>query len=688
MSLSNDKKQSPGKITSVFSMAVEQSGESILITDPNGNIEYVNAAFEQLTGYSRRELIGENMMLLQSEEQSGEFFEEMWRQIRGGAVVKANVTMRAKNGDLFIEEREIRPLKDSSGKIVNLVSISKDQTAQNEALADQGRLATVVEATPDIVAISDPDGRLTFLNLAGRKFIGKTDEPIVRGDILDMFPGAAQAALEQEGVPASRADGFWSGESTIVDMSGQEVPVHVIMLAPRASDGEVEFHATIIRDISAQKMHERELFHSATHDLLTGALNRRGLNGELGKYFAGAMDCSAALLILDIDDFKTINDSLGHPAGDEILVSLASVLLDWTGEKGKLARLGGDEFAILIPDCAPANAASAANGLLATLRGEVFAAAGRKLRLSASAGIALLPEHGSTAEEALVSADLALYTAKALGRNRSASYQPSQRVRFVTESPLEVKICLEEALQSGELVFLAQPIVELASGQTTAFELLARLPSPGGALLLPGAFLKIAEQNGLMAEIDSLVLNSALDYLNDRRLVKSGMRVHVNLSAAGFENGALLDLIGKRASGADRRLERLVLEITEPAAINDLPRAATAMERLRAAGCKIALDDFGVGYSSLQHLKALPLDYLKIDGEFVKSLTPNSADYLIVQAASQVAHGLGIQTIAEYVSDRDTAALLAAVGIDYGQGFQFGRPQPVERFLAGLEQVA
>lgn len=672
------------------SAALDNGRDSIFFTDLDGTIEYVNKVFEKITGYSRAEAIGKPASMLDPPGQPQEFQEELWQTIRAGHVFRGEFTNAKKNGELYVEAKTITPIKTARGEITRFVTTGRDRTGFNRARFDQRKLASVVEATPDFVIISSPGEDSVYVNAAARERLGLGDSPMTRETISTVFADWAWRELLEVGAPAALEHGSWAGEGALLSPEGLEVPVSQILLVSSDEDGKVEFTAGILREITVQKDHERDLLHAATHDTLTGALNRRGLMSLLSNHFAlaRATGGSAALLLLDLDDFKPVNDNLGHAAGDEILVGLAAALQDWTGGNVQPARLGGDEFAVVLPDCDASLAERVAGDILTGLRQKIFSGSGHSVSLSGSIGVALMPDHGDTPDEILGSADLAMYDAKAAGRNRSVMFQRSHRDNLIRNSPLEIKDYLIEAIKNDSFVLFAQPTVGLSSGELAAVELLARLPGPKSALLAPDRFLKIAEQSGLTNELELAVIRTAIGHLADPRLAATGLRVHVNLSPMVFDNAGLPALVANLAAAASIDLRGLVLEITETAAISSLPKAVDIMNGLRELGCSFALDDFGVGYASLQHLKRLPLEFVKIDGEFIRDLKHDSADYHIVQATCLAANKLGIKVIAEYINSADAVAMLTSLGVEYGQGYYLGQPEPVAEFLAGLAQAA
>lgn len=426
---------------------------------------------------------------------------------------------------------------------------------------------------------------------------------------------------------------------------------------------------------------EKELRYLADHDALTGLCNRRRFQQEVESYLgrAGAGAPGAAVLFLDLDDFKDVNDSLGHRAGDEVLAGIGRVLRAGVRATDIPARVGGDEFAVFLPNTGAEEAQAVAQRLIESIRRHHFRALGRDLVVTASVGISLYPEHGTTAEELLARADLAMYQSKNCG-NRFCLYVPERDgVRGISWLGCEAQ--LREALEKERFALFCQPILDLRQGRVTRYELLLRMKGEGDRLVGPGTFLPVAERSGLIHDIDRWVIRQAIRLLS-RAAALPDLCLEVNLSGKSFADGGLAAFVGAELEAAGVEPGRLIFEITETALIPDLDQATAMVLGLRQLGCQFALDDFGRGYSSLFHLKHLPVDYLKIDGAFVESLPHRPVDQHLVRAIVEAARGVGARTVAEYVRDEETLALLRDLGVDYAQGYHVGPPVPAEQVLS------
>ncbi len=582
------------------------------------------------------------------------------------------------------------PVRDASGAVAGVIGVAVDITERRRAEETRARLATILEATPDFVGTIDAEGRVLYLNSAGRAMLGiGPDQDISQQDGLSIHPDWARVLLEKEGIPAASRDGVWHGETAIVSPEGGEIPVSQVIVAHKQTDGSVSFLSTIARDISERKLFEDQLIHAASHDPLTGVFNRRRLEEDLEREMAHLRRYggSGALMFLDLDDFKAVNDSLGHRVGDEMLTSVAQVLRERLRETDVLARLGGDEFAILMTRATAREAKTAARGILQTLRQHTVLVEGRPLSTTASIGIALMPEHGQTVDELLAHADLAMYEAKEHGRNSVVVYDPKRNRQSMTESRLDWKRRIAEALERDLFHLYCQPIFDLKSGTVAKYELLLRMPGENGEVILPGAFLDTAERFGLIQDIDRWVVRQAISLIAEQRRIGRDLRVAVNVSGKAIADAELLRMIRRDLAASGVNPASLTLEITESVAIADMTQAQKFVNSLKSTGCQFALDDFGVGFSSFYHLKSLPVDELKIDGSFIRYLTRDPVDQHLVKAIVEVAEGLGRATIAEFVGDDDTVRLLKDLGVGFGQGFHLGRPVPVATVLDDAGQA-
>jgi diguanylate cyclase (GGDEF)-like protein len=439
-----------------------------------------------------------------------------------------------------------------------------------------------------------------------------------------------------------------------------------------------------VEDVSERQRLHDQLEYLTDHDLLTGLFNRRRFEQELERETARSSrdPQGGAVLMIDLDGFKAINDEFGHAAGDRLLRGIAASLAERVRASDLLARLSGDEFAVLLPGASRAGAELVARELLGVVARHVVVLGAERAHVTASIGMTLLEGVGEV--ELLALADAAMYAAKAAGRNQLVVYDPHGEQHDLTGRFREAAQ-LRRALREERFVLYCQPICALPDQAVAQYELLIRMRgSAPGELIAPNAFLYAAERFGLIADIDAWVVTRAAELIATQ--AREGRRIvlSVNLSGRSIGNSALAAHIDQVLADTQIDPGCLVFEITETAAIANIETARAFTEHLRRRGCRFALDDFGAGFASFYYLKALPFDFIKIDGNFVQGLTTSATDQLVIVAIVSVARGMDKTTIAEHVADQATSELLAANGVDLVQGFHVGAPRPVEEVLIEL----
>lgn len=458
---------------------------------------------------------------------------------------------------------------------------------------------------------------------------------------------------------------------------GRELIVHMVKTPLRDEKGSVLGIIGIFWDITEHKRFETQIIYMANHDPLTDLLNRRCFQTELESWLAQSSryGVEGALLFLDLDNFKYVNDSLGHQAGDKFLRALAGLLKARLRQTDVLARLGGDEFAVILPYVNETQAVSIASQLLELVRYDVSVDKGQLPCITLSIGIVLFPGHADTVETLLAYADLAVYQAKEEGRNRVCVYKPERKTQI--ESRLIWERRIREALSQDRFVLYLQPVLDIHQNLIIGYEALLRMINENGEIVVPSHFLTIAERFGLIREIDRWVVRRAVRLVESLQHKGKSTHLEVNLSGKAFADEELLTVIKEELSETGVNPGNLVFEITETALIENIVTAQHFMANLRALGCHFALDDFGIGFSSFLYLKHLPVDYLKIDGSFILNVLHETVDRCLVGAMVAIARGLGKKTIAEYVECKEVLPLLREIGVDYAQGYYIGKPRPL-----------
>ncbi len=463
---------------------------------------------------------------------------------------------------------------------------------------------------------------------------------------------------------------------------GHHVWALVTVSLVRDDDRKPSYLVTQVQDITERKDLARHLEHFVDHDYLTGLYNRRRFEQELTKEIdrVARYGAPGAALVIDLDNFKDINDTFGHRAGDDVLKGVAEVLHERLRHTDIVARIGGDEFAVVLPQTDAEHAQSVADDLVRALGRQQVVLDDHSIHVTASIGVTLLD--GMTDLEVLACADLALYEAKDAGRNRFAVNRPVAAGRERGSARLAEAERVRRALEDNRLTLHCQPILDLTTNQICQYELLLRLPDDRtGKVLPPSAFLYAAERFGLIQAIDGWVVRQAIDLIAQHMRAGLDLVLNVNLSGKSIGDRKLVELIETTLAEAEIDPARLILELTETAAIANFEEARDFASRLRGRGCRFALDDFGAGFGSFSYLKNFPFDYLKIDGEFIRGLTTSPVDQLVVEAIVGIARGMGKQTVGEFVADEETASLLRGLGVDHAQGYHIGMPRPVSEVL-------
>ena len=663
---------------------VESSDDAIIGKTLDGTITSWNAGAERMYGYTADEAVGRHItMLYASEEDKAELSAILARVATGESVEHHDATRRTKTGEEIDVSLTVSPIRDARGRVMGASTVARDVTERKraaDALAEaEERFRGAFDDAPIGMALIGLDGRFTRVNEAMCEITGYPRDRL-EGRNVDSVVHPDDLGSERDALEAIRAgeQEIHKAERRYVHSSGHPVWVALQTKLIRDPAAKPLRFLTQAQDITDRKRHEEELRHLADHDPLTGLLNRRALSRALGSHasLVRRYGAEGALLVLDLDHFKYVNDTLGHQAGDELIVRVAELLRGRLRQSDVLARLGGDEFAVLLPKTGPGTAKGVAEDLLRTLRAEpsvALAAGGRTV--SASIGLAMFDQTLS-GEDVLVNADLAMYDAKEAGRDRATLFSAEEHAQALMKGRVSWAERITGALERDRFRLVAQPIVEFSSGRLRHYELLLRMQDDHGDLIPPGAFLYVAERLNLIQRIDTWVVGQAIRLLSEyeRNGDADRFSLEVNLSGRSIGDPALLEAIdsGLRRTGIDPG--RLVLEITETAAVEHIAKARAFAEQLAELGCRFALDDFGAGYGSFHYLKHLPFDFLKIDAEFVRNCRTSQTDRLVIQAVVDIARGLGKSTIAESVGDDETVRLLTRMGVEFGQGYHLGRP--------------
>ncbi len=580
------------------------------------------------------------------------------------------------------------PLLDGATDVPDrALLVLRDVTEEHRRLDDveaaHARSERLIADAPHGVAVLDMQGVVLQANESLASLAGRTVEEVVGRPLDDLAPdNREEIALHLRSVkahPGSRVVGEW----TIPGVGHEEVHVALTSRVISSQDGGDAAILVNVVDLSERRRYEQELAHLADHDVLTGLPNRRRFDVALAEHLdrCARGGPRGALLLMDLDHFKEVNDTRGHDAGDELIVSVAGVLRGTLRESDLVARLGGDEFAVLLPDADRSGAAQVADTIVERVRENSRTMEGVNRRVTASVGVVTFAAAAERNIDVLSLADMLMYDAKDAGRDRWAVLDESMAVQPRSGARMEWKARIEAALENDTFELYLQPLLHLDSGKVTGAEALIRLVDRD-VPVSPGAFIGVAERNGLAPQIDAWVVRNAVDMLARLLKVDPDLRLGVNLSAHSIGNPAISLTLERllRERGVDA--SRLIVEVTETAAVSDVRAARLFAEPLRALGVEFALDDFGAGYGSFYQLKHLSFDSIKIDGEFVKGAHESAVDRAILRSVVGIARSLGKRTVAEFVSDEGALSVVRELGVDYAQGYLIGEPVPFEQFVA------
>lgn len=588
------------------------------------------------------------------------------------------------------------PERQACGTLGMIWDISHCKS-EAQRLARQRDMAEVtLRAISEGVITTDAEAHTQYLNRVAEQLTGWTSELANGVDIattlhlVDDAPGADQEHVALKCLRLRQTITV-AANSQLVTRQGRHIAIEESAAPIWSDENELLGVVVVFRDVSHERHLSRQLSWQATHDTLTGLINRSEFEVLVATALRSAKEEGHvhALLYLDLDQFKVVNDTCGHGAGDLLLQLLAKLLQTQMRDSDILARLGGDELGVLLSHCPPAQALHVADDLRQSVKGFRFVWENRSFELGVSIGMVEMNHDSKSLSELLVAADQACYLAKERGRNRVHQYQESDLRLNQRHGEMLWVSRLTEAFEHQRFRLYAQPIVSLTAPGQPHDEVLVRIRDAKGHLILPGAFIPAAERYDMMLDIDRWVIRSVCRHIQsvrdsmtpDQAYIDSHQRqparYAINLSGTSLGDDVLHDFIVEQFNQYQVAPDEICFEITETAAIANLPKAQDFMHKLKALGCSFSLDDFGSGLSSFAYLKALPVDFLKIDGVFVRDLASNAINRAMVKAINEVGHVMGIRTVAEFVEDDAILTQVRDIGVDYAQGYAVGQVRPL-----------
>lgn len=557
----------------------------------------------------------------------------------------------------------------------------------------QQRLSEILDHAAEGIITLDERGIIRSFNNAAQWLFGYSDQEIIGRPVSILLPPAErtrQAALVKNLLTAGKPDEL-GAEREITALHRDGSLVHVsVKVSQTVTQGRRLFTA-LVADISERKAMMDHLRHMAEHDGLTGLYNRAFFQGELERVVARARHGQgrpASLLYIDMDNFKYVNDTLGHAAGDRLLVEVAGILHRRSRKGDLIARFGGDEFVVLLYDTDAEVAVKVADAFRRQLADYVFVEGTERVDAGCSIGVTTISAETQSAADALSQVDFACHLAKRAGRNQVYLFNPRDKKKMDTLTvDMGWSLRIKAAIEQDRFALVCQPIVQVADGAINAYEVLIRMLDEDDSHIMPAGFLPSAERFGLSADIDKWVIVHAIETLAAQRAELPALRFNINLSAKTLAEPAVCDLIAQELERHGLEASALTFEITETVAIADRVAARAFLARLKQLGCRTALDDFGAGFTSFAYLRDLPVDQVKIDGQYIRNLVDNEVDQAMVRAMNEIVHVMGMETVAEFVETAEILDLLREYGVDYAQGYHIARPDRITACAAIAENA-
>ena len=672
--------------------ALDFADDAMYLVDLDDRLVRGNRKFFEFIGRPAEQCLGQPIMLLihgEHEKQPCPVCKARLERRDAVFVKEANDPMNRLRRPI---ELIVRTRRDAHGEPLGVLMILRDLSRQRQTeeviLESRERLMVTLESMGEAVITTDVNGVVQYLNPVAQHLTGWGNADAPGRPLAEVFRitedgtgnharDPVTACLEQGAVIASNRD------STLYRRDNQEFAIEHTTAPIRDRNGKVIGVVLIFRDITQIRSMARQLTYQATHDTLTGLINRR----EFELRLEHALDNTRtdgrhhALCYMDLDQFKLVNDTCGHIAGDALLRQLTTLLKSKLRDHDLLARLGGDEFGVLLEGCPLPKAIAIAETLRVLVHDFRFVWMDKSFEIGVSIGLVPISEQFASVTELLSAADTACYVAKDLGRNRVHAYEPDDAMLVKHQGEMHWVQRISKAIDDNRLCLYCQPIIALREDKRAppSFEILVRLQDEHGQMIPPMAFIPAAERYGVMVAVDRWVLRAALDAWQRVCAACAAEQVMfaINISGSSLCNDKFLDFVLDSVATSNVPGECLCFEITETAAVSNFQQAQRFITRLRELGCRFALDDFGCGLSSFTYLKNLAVDFLKIDGSFVRDMAHDPIDYAMVESINQLGHVMGIQTVAEFVENPATLEKLRQLGVDFAQGYALSEPVPL-----------
>ncbi|WP_428034503.1 sensor domain-containing protein [Amphritea sp.] len=673
----------------LLSEVVEHSPTVIVITNPDGVIEYVNSCFESVTGYRKDEVIGHNPRLLKSGETSDAEYARMWQALTAGETWNGEFHNKHKDGSLYWERSSIGPLVDETGEITHYIALKQPITDEKNAQEKLRLASAVFSVAAEAIVVTDNQNRIQMVNESFEQITGYTEAEVLGKTPSILKSGEHSPAFYREMYRKLEEYRGWEGEIWNKRKNGEIYPQWLTISSRYSPAGVLEGYVALFSDITQRKHNEAIIIHQANYDALTGLPNRHLFEDRLKQALAlsDRSRTQSALLFIDLDRFKYVNDTFGHLAGDLLLKQVAQRIGACLRKSDTVSRLGGDEFAVVINELHNLSAIEhIAQKILQSLA-RPYLLEHNEAYISCSIGIAIYPDNGADSERLLLNADNAMYKAKERGRNTREYFNQQLNEESQRRSLLEQD--LYKAIERDELYLVYQPIWSIDGSRIESVEALIRWQHPERGIISPSEFIPIAEESTLIHTIGKWVIREACRFT--RTLADNAgnpPRVSINISSCQFLRGDVEVQLTEEITALKLAGTALIVEITESILLLEEQKIYQQLQSIVAMGIDIAVDDFGTGYSSLSYLKKYPVQRLKIDKSFIDDLESNEDTRSLVSGMISLADSLSLKTVIEGVETQGQLELLRQFGSPMIQGYLLARPMTGDKLLTLLQKKA
>jgi diguanylate cyclase (GGDEF)-like protein/PAS domain S-box-containing protein len=684
-----ERKKAEDKLK-VSDLALKAISQGVIISNSEGKILSANEAFMEITGFSQHEILGRTCDFVQGALTDLNTIKKMRLAQENQIEFSGEILNYRKDGSIFWNELTITPVRNEQDKLTHFIGITRDIT-ERKSVEKELRISATAFESQEGIFVTDAQNNILRVNLAFTRITGYSAEEVIGKTPRLLRSGLHDAAFYAAMWKQLNKNGSWEGEVWNLRKNGEVYPENLMITAVKDLSGVVTNYVATLTDITLRKTAEDEIRSLAFYDPLTGLPNRRLLLDRLNQAVitSARSGKDGAILFLDLDHFKTLNDSLGHDIGDMLLRQVAERLAACVREGDTVARLGGDEYVIMLEDLsehdldAGTQVEAVGEKILSALN-QPYKLLSHTCHSTPSIGITLFKDQQSSVEELLKQADIAMYQAKSAGRNTIRFFDKQMQDSINTRVSLEHD--LRQALDLQQLQLHYQIQVDI-SGHTLGAEALIRWTHPKRGMVSPFHFIPIAEETGLILPIGQWVLETACAQLKlwQQDLLTRHLTLSINVSAKQFRQAQFVTQVQDTVKQYAINPMLLKIELTESMLLDNIDSTINIMNALKKIGIRFSLDDFGTGYSSLQYLKRLPLFQLKIDQSFVRDIAIDSSDQAIVRTIIAMAHTLNLNVIAEGVETEEQQGLLLNSGCTHYQGYLFGKPVPIEQFQASLK---